>query len=478
MKSFLLILLITVFASSVRADDLFESSHQSHSIIHLKNGTVRFDLKKSELKPQATTLNKKVLGWHPYWAAKDHYKTYDYDALSHIAFFSYEVDSATGGYKTIHGFDSSPLIKYAHDRRVKVVLTVTSFGYDNNAALLSDKSKQYTLIDSLVSIIAANGSDGVNLDFELVRTANRDDLTEFTRMLDSAFRENLPQAEISLDLPAVDWQQSFDAKQLAKNCDYLIIMGYDYYWSGSETAGPVSPLEGGFYNITNSVNEYLNLGVPSYRLALGVPWYGYDWPVESLEKQSNTTGKATSRTYAACEKLADQFGKNFDDTYKSVWVSYEAGAVFRQLWYTDSGYLTHMYNFVNFKDMAGIGIWALSYAGSDNILFEGIKSAYGSCSSVSDGRTQSLLSASPNPFSQSTTINYELHESAHVILTIYDLHGNEITTLIDEYQTVGEHSAVWNGKDNFKRFLNSGVYYYRLKIGNDVSTTNKLLLLK
>ncbi|MDA3844258.1 MAG: glycosyl hydrolase family 18 protein [Candidatus Kapabacteria bacterium] len=478
MKSLLILLLIAVFTRSALAEDLFESSHQSHSIIHPHNETSSFNLEKAELKPQATTLNKKVLGWHPYWVAEDHYKTYDYDALSVIAFFSYEVDSATGGYTTIHGFDSSPMIEYAHDRNVKVVLTVSSFGYESNKALLSDKSKQLILIDSLVSIIEATGSDGVNLDFELVRTANRDDLTEFTRMLDSAFRENIPKAEISLDLPAVDWQQSFDAKELAKNCDYLIIMGYDYYWSGSETAGPVSPLDGGYYNITNSVNEYLNLGVPSSRLALGVSWYGYDWPVESLEKRSNTTGKATARTYAACEKLADQFGKNFDDTYKSVWVSYEEDGVFRQLWYTDSGYLTNSYDFVNSQDMAGLGIWALSYAGEDNELFEGIKSAYGSCSSVSDGKNQSLLSAHPNPFSQSTTISYELSESAHVTLTIYDLHGNEIITLINEYQTSGEHSAVWNGKDNFKLFLNSAVCYYSLKTGNDVSTTNKLLHLK
>jgi hypothetical protein len=55
------------------------------------------------------------------------------------------------------------------------------------------------------------------------------------------------------------------------------MMGYNYYWSGSSTAGPVAPLDGEDYDITGSIREdYLDEGVAPSRLLLGMPWYGYD----------------------------------------------------------------------------------------------------------------------------------------------------------------------------------------------------------
>ena len=48
-----------------------------------------------------------VYGWHPYWAGAAAYPKYDYNVLTHIAYFSYEVDTATGGYSTLRGWDTT-----------------------------------------------------------------------------------------------------------------------------------------------------------------------------------------------------------------------------------------------------------------------------------------------------------------------------------------------------------------------------------
>lgn len=74
----------------------------------------------------------------------------------------------------------------------------------------------------------------------------------------------------------------------------------------------------------------------------------------------------------------------------------------------------------------------------------------------------------PNPFSQSTVINYKILVSGKVILKIYNIHGQEIRTLENINLPAGNHSAVWNGKDNFGKDVGSGVYICRLQIKNSI----------
>lgn len=78
----------------------------------------------------------------------------------------------------------------------------------------------------------------------------------------------------------------------------------------------------------------------------------------------------------------------------------------------------------------------------------------------------------PNPFNPTTTIKYNLKNSGHVLLTIYNLNGQVVETLVNRYQKTGEHKVVWQPKG-----LASGLYYYRLQAG-EFSETKKFILLK
>ena len=199
-------------------------------------------------KPQERTYTGEkpsvhVFGWHPYWADGDEYKYYDYNALHTIGYFSYAVDPATGSYTTIHGWDETPVIEYAHQRDVRVVLVITNFGYDNNDILLSDPQKRATLISESVSLVKEYDGDGINIDFENIRSSQRENLSSFMTALSYELRSVIPEAELSICLPPVYWSDAFDLEVLSDLCDYLIIMGYNYFWSGSSIAGPVAPLD-------------------------------------------------------------------------------------------------------------------------------------------------------------------------------------------------------------------------------------------
>jgi hypothetical protein len=84
----------------------------------------------------------------------------------------------------------------------------------------------------------------------------------------------------------------------------------------------------------------------------------------------------------------------------------------------------------------------------------------------------SLLGNYPNPFNAQTTINFNLPEAGAVNLSVYNLMGQKVVTLIDSELPAGEHSVIWDGSN-----AASGVYFYKLQIGDEV-TTRKMNLLK
>jgi hypothetical protein len=82
----------------------------------------------------------------------------------------------------------------------------------------------------------------------------------------------------------------------------------------------------------------------------------------------------------------------------------------------------------------------------------------------------------PNPFNPSTTISYETPKLGLVQVKIYDVLGREVATLVNEMQSAGKHSVVFNSKQANKD-LSSGIYLYRLRFGNNM-VSNKMILLK
>ena len=78
----------------------------------------------------------------------------------------------------------------------------------------------------------------------------------------------------------------------------------------------------------------------------------------------------------------------------------------------------------------------------------------------------------PNPFNPITTIKYQIPELSFVTLKVYDVLGNEITTLLNEEKPVGSYQIEFDAT-----ILSSGVYFYKLQAGNFVKT-KKMILLK
>ena len=83
----------------------------------------------------------------------------------------------------------------------------------------------------------------------------------------------------------------------------------------------------------------------------------------------------------------------------------------------------------------------------------------------------------PNPFNPITNISYELSNPSRVTITIYDLKGREVKTIVNEWKQPGYYSTVWNSTDDRNNPVSSGIYFYRMKT-NTFHKTLKMLLIK
>ena len=82
----------------------------------------------------------------------------------------------------------------------------------------------------------------------------------------------------------------------------------------------------------------------------------------------------------------------------------------------------------------------------------------------------------PNPFNASTIIRYEMPEDCDVVLTIFNLQGQKVRTLIDGSRNAGIHTIAWSGFDEGGEKVPTGVYFYRLDAGDFVRVRRMVLL--
>lgn len=327
---------------------------------------------RGEVKPngripnKSCILNKIVFGWHPYWN-NGLEVNYDWTLLTDLSYFCYTVDPSTGNAITTNGWSTANVVTEALAHGVRVNLGVTLFS--DHATFFGSSTAKQTLINNLISLIQARGAHGVNIDFEGLPSSQKTNFTNFMIDLCNAFHTQIPNSQISVCLYAVDWSSVFDIATLKNYVDLFCIMGYDYYYSGSSTAGPSSPLysltSSYNYNVSKSITYYLSAGVPNNKLVLGLPYYGEEWSTASSSVPSSTTSTGSAKFYKTVRNNASGYytaaNKHFNDNSYVPYYTYYNGTTWKQCWIDDGYSLGKKMELVWKRGIAGIGIWALGY---------------------------------------------------------------------------------------------------------------------
>lgn len=333
--------------------------------------------------PSAITLKvtgipkKKIFGFFPYWMIARS-KDVSIDMLTTISLFGLAVDGK-GNIITRHADGSDdqgwlmwndktaldPFLKRAQRKRISVELTLKAFDNSTIETLTTSDNAQTTFISNAIQLMNAKNLNGINLDFEYVGIPDESVSQGFTRLvanLAAELHRQSPKATLTIDtyLNAAATQGLFDVEALSNYVNYLVIMGYDVH-TPSGDAGPLAPMEGEGNNVVGLLQSYLEKVAPE-KLILAVPYYGYDWAVHNGVASGSDTH---TLSYAEIAANSKQNTILWDKTAQTPWYRYIDSTTkqLREVHFENTRSLGIKYDFVNDKDLGGVGIWALGYDG-------------------------------------------------------------------------------------------------------------------
>jgi len=385
MKNYRYLIMLFFLLTSIFYAQEHESIHQrdAEKFSPKIKALSKFDLSGKGIIPlkinAAKQLSKVVFGYLPDWEYSSAKNNLRYDLLTHIAAFDFNV-SGSGSISNPSAWPWTDVINAAHSNGVKVVMVAVNFDKDNIHSLLTDETNKQNFINNVKSKISTYNLDGVNLDFESPYSNDRGSLmNNFVKAVTDSIHSAFPGKEVSFAGPAVNWSNYWDLSGLAASCDYIFIMGYDFYGNWSSTTGPTAPLTGDSYNITNTVlTQYGSVTQNNpEKLILGVPYYGVQWTAKSQNENAETISFIGSPRYRDIVGSADTYGILWSTKYKTPWVRWNNGQ-WNQLWYDNDSSLGLKYDLAIANNLKGVGMWALNYDGTRQELWNLIDLKFGS----------------------------------------------------------------------------------------------------
>ena len=281
----LLFLLLFPFTFFAQHQSIMQEQSNFYKNIHASNDTQWDSVNgiinnRSNMAPlsaertatAACVLNKQVYGWHPYWNGTV-YNNYDWTMLSEFCYFDYSVTPSTGqNSNTSFAWATSAAVTAALTHSVNVHFCATLFA--SHATFWASSSAQQTFITNSINLLNSRGGKGINIDFEGMGSSDKVPFTTFMTNLCNQVHAANSSYKVTVALYAVDWSTSFDMPTLNTLVDNFIIMGYDYYYSGSAQAGPEAPMynfqTGYNYTLSKSITYYLKQGASKNKLLLGL----------------------------------------------------------------------------------------------------------------------------------------------------------------------------------------------------------------
>lgn len=247
-------------------------------------------------------------------------------------------------------------VKRAHKKGLQVWALISNFSEDvSTTALLASRTARQNVQNYLISQALELGFDGINIDFEGIAQEAGYDYVQFMRELSILCRKN--QIVLSVDVPVpMDFSKHYNRAELGVVCDYVIMMGYDEHYAGSEVAGSVASMDFERTGIENMLSE-----MPKEKLVSAIPFYSRIWYTATNEDGSTTvTSEAVSMDYA--EQTVAQQGaeKVFDASTGQQYAEWtdDQGRLC-QIWLEDEESVRARALLVKEFELAGIAEWVL-----------------------------------------------------------------------------------------------------------------------
>jgi spore germination protein YaaH len=214
--------------------------------------------------------------------------------------------------------------------------------------LLSYTSKRTYLINSLVEQTLFYGADGINVDFEQVPSKAGESYIQFIRELALKCHENNLVLSVDNYVPS-EYTAHYNRKEQGLFADYVIIMGYDEHYVGSEV-GSVASMEW----MKQGIEDTLKV-VPAEKVINGVPFYTRVWMTEGANVTSEAVDMTVANNFLAKNGLTAQWDEETNQNYAETTI----GNTKYQVWMEDADSIKVRLNVMNTFGIAGVASWKL-----------------------------------------------------------------------------------------------------------------------
>lgn len=287
-----------------------------------------------------------------YYRCFDEFKQ-NADSITDVALRWFETN-ANGDLFYEYQDDYDKILRFARDKNIKTHASVVFMDKDGMHTLLSDPGKRQYLIEQLSDQVKRNNYDGVNIDFEFLGQADRNNFVQFLKDLKQSMGE---EKELSVALFACtkpqSWLAGYDYSAIGEIADRVVIMAYDYHYKTSP-AGPVAPLWW-----VEDVVSYLKTIIPAEKILLGLPTYGYDWG-----DGINTTTVTASKL----QSLKSRYNliESFDEASMSPCYTYvDNNGVNHHIWLENQKSLNAKLDVALDNKLAGVSFWRIGNGFTD-----------------------------------------------------------------------------------------------------------------
>lgn len=275
-----------------------------------------------------------------------------------------------GGIADIGSID---YVNYCHSQGVEVWALVSNL--ENSEAssteVLTHTSRRHNLVNQIISAAIQYNLDGINLDFEaLNREEVGDSYIQFVRELSIKCSNNGIVFSIDNYVPT-SYTSFYNRSEQANFADYIVIMGYDEHYAGSEEEGSVSSLGWVRQGVIDTVAE-----VPAEQVILGMPFYTRVWALtpdadagDNDDPDANILYTVSSQVYgmrSSSNLLADNgVTKQWLPESGQNYAEFKADGILYKVWLEDAASAEARLKLVDEYRLAGASFWKLGFETSD-----------------------------------------------------------------------------------------------------------------
>lgn len=270
----------------------------------------------------------------------------------------FSIASATGEVKS----KAAPAyVTWAHQRGLEVWgLLDNSFDPDITTEALSTYERRSHIIRQMLSYARHYKLDGINLDFENVYTADKDNVVQFVRELRPFAKANglILSIDVTPKSNSEMWSVFLDRSRLGEAVDYMMVMAYDEHWASSPRAGSVASLPWSEQSVRRILEED---AVPSSKLILGIPLYTRVWT------ETNGDEPKVSSTAIGMRKAQELLNEHkvesvLDERAGQNYAEYKDGDSTVKIWLEDELSLQSRVELAKKLELGGIASWNRSFA--------------------------------------------------------------------------------------------------------------------